>query len=105
MIKPHDGHHGKGVTTGIGDEKDLREAFARAKEISDKVIVEKYYTGNDYRMLVVDGRLVAAAMREPAAVTGDGEHTIAGAHRHREPQPAARVRPREGHDAAVHLGR
>ena len=76
VIKPHDGHHGKGVTTGINDEKDLREAFARAKEISDKVIVEKSYTGNDYRMLVVDGRLVAAAMREPAAVTGDGEHTI-----------------------------
>ncbi len=76
VVKPHDGHHGKGVTTGISDEKDLREAFARAKEISDKVIVEKSYTGNDYRMLVVDGRLVAAAMREPAAVTGDGEHTI-----------------------------
>ena len=76
VVKPHDGHHGKGVTTGISDEKDVREAFARAKEISDKVIVEKFYTGNDYRMLVVDGRLVAAAMREPAAVTGDGEHTI-----------------------------
>jgi len=76
VVKPHDGHHGKGVTTGISDEKDVREAFARAKEISDKVIVEKSYTGNDYRMLVVDGRLVAAAMREPAAVTGDGEHTI-----------------------------
>ena len=76
VVKPHDGHHGKGVTTGISDEKDVREAFARAKEISDKVIVEKFYTGNDYRMLVVDGRLVAAAMREPAAVAGDGEHTI-----------------------------
>ena len=75
-MKPHDGHHGKGVTTGIRDETDLREAFARAKEISDKVIVEKCYEGNDYRMLVVDGRLVAAAMREPAAVTGDGEYTI-----------------------------
>ena len=76
VVKPHDGHHGKGVTTGIANERDLREAFARAKEISDKVIVEKSYQGNDYRMLVVDGRLVAAAMREPAAVTGDGEHTI-----------------------------
>ncbi len=76
VVKPHDCHHGIGVTTGLSDEKDLREAFARAKAISDKVIVEKSYTGNDYRMLVVDGRLVAAAMREPAAVTGDGEHTI-----------------------------
>jgi cyanophycin synthetase len=76
VVKPHDGHHGKGVTTGINDEADLRDAFARAQEISDKVIVEKFYAGNDYRMLVVDGRFVAAAMREPAAITGDGEHTI-----------------------------
>jgi cyanophycin synthetase len=77
VVKPHDGHHGKGVTTNIADEADVREAFARAKEISEKVIVEKCYVGHDYRMLVVDGRFVAAAMREPAAVAGDGEHTIA----------------------------
>jgi cyanophycin synthetase len=77
VVKPHDGHHGKGVTTDIHEEADLREAFARAQEISDKVIVEKYYTGHDYRMLVVNGRFVAAARREPAAVIGDGEHTIA----------------------------
>jgi cyanophycin synthetase len=77
VVKPHDGHHGKGVTTGINDEADLREAFARAQAISDKVIVEKFYAGNDYRILVVDGRFVAAAMREPAAVSGDGEHSIA----------------------------
>ena len=77
VVKPHDGHQGKGVTTDIRGERDLRQAFARAKAISDKVIVEKSYEGNDYRLLVVDGKLVAAAMREPAAVTGDGEHTIA----------------------------
>ena len=76
VVKPHDGHHGKGVTTDIHDVSDLRKAFSRAKEISDRVIVEKFCTGNDYRILVIDGRFVAAAMREPAAVTGDGEHTI-----------------------------
>lgn len=76
VIKPHDGHQGKGVTTSIRDEADLRAAFARAKQISDKVIVEECCEGNDYRLLVVDGRFVAAAMREPAAVTGDGEHSI-----------------------------
>lgn len=76
VIKPHDGHQGKGVTTDIRDEADVREAFARAKEISDRVIVEQSCSGNDYRLLVVDGRFVAAAMREPASVTGDGEHSI-----------------------------
>ena len=77
VIKPHDGHHGKGVTTNISNETDLVNAFARAKAMSDKVIVEQYLTGNDYRMLVVDGKFVAAAKRMPAEVIGDGVHTIA----------------------------
>lgn len=77
VIKPHDGHHGKGVTTNISNEKEVVEAFDRAKAISDRVIVEQYLTGNDYRILVVDGKFVAAAKRVPASVTGDGRHTIA----------------------------
>lgn len=77
VIKPHDGHHGKGVTTNIANEQELVEAFERAKETSDKVIVEHYFTGNDYRLLVVDGKFVAAAKRKPAEVIGDGQHTIA----------------------------
>ena len=76
-IKPHDGHHGKGVTTNITSEKEVVKAFDRAKEISDRVIVEQHLTGNDYRMLVVDGKFVAAAKRVPAAIIGDGRHTIA----------------------------
>ena len=76
-IKPHDGHHGKGVTTNITNEEELVEAFGRAKDMSNKIIVEQHLTGNDYRMLVVGGRFVAAARRAPAAVVGDGEHTIA----------------------------
>ena len=76
-IKPHDGHHGKGVTTNITHEGELVEAFERAKEMSNKIIVEQHLTGNDYRMLVVGGKFVAAAKRAPAAVVGDGQHTIA----------------------------
>jgi cyanophycin synthetase len=76
VIKPHDGHHGKGVTTNISTEEDLVKAFARAKAVSNKVIVEQYLTGNDYRMLVVGGKFVAAAKRKPAEVIGDGAHTI-----------------------------
>ncbi len=77
VIKPHDGHHGKGVTTNLSNEEELAGAFQRAKAISSKVIVEQNLTGNDYRMLVVDGKFVAAAKRAPAAVNGDGQHTIA----------------------------
>ena len=77
VVKPHDGHHGKGVTTNISNEESLKEAFARAKVMSDKVIIEQYLTGSDYRMLVVGGKFVAAAKRMPAAIIGDGQHTIA----------------------------
>ncbi|MCG6894755.1 MAG: cyanophycin synthetase [Desulfobacteraceae bacterium] len=77
VVKPHDGHHGKGVTTNVPNEEELVEAFKRAKETSSRVIVEQFFTGNDYRMLVVGGKFVAAAKRLPAAVVGDGRHTIA----------------------------
>jgi cyanophycin synthetase len=77
VVKPHDGHHGKGVTTSISNEQELLEAFERAKAISNRVIVEQFFTGNDYRLLVVGGKFVAAAKRMPAAIVGDGQHTIA----------------------------
>jgi cyanophycin synthetase len=76
VIKPHDGHHGKGVTTNIANEEELIEAFERAKQISNRVIVEQYLTGSDYRILVVGGKYVAAAKRMPAKICGDGQHTI-----------------------------
>jgi cyanophycin synthetase len=77
VIKPHDGHHGKGVTTNISNDEELKAAFERAKAVSDKVIIEQYLTGSDYRILVVGGKFVAAAKRMPAQVVGDGRHTIA----------------------------
>ncbi len=77
VVKPHDGHHGKGVTTDIQNEEELRESFERAQSISEKVIIEQYLTGNDYRILVIDGKFTAAAKRAPAKVVGDGVHTIA----------------------------
>lgn len=77
VAKPYDGHHGKGVTTNILTDEEMEAAFHRAKESSTQVIIEKYLTGNDYRMLVIDGKFIAAARRVPASVTGDGTHTIA----------------------------
>jgi len=76
-VKPHDGHHGKGVTTNLANEAELVEAFERAKEMSSKVIVEQHLVGSDYRLLVVGGKFAAAAKRAPAAIVGDGQHTIA----------------------------
>lgn len=76
VIKPINGNHGRGITTNILNEKDALEAFNAAKKVSNSVIVEKYITGDDYRLLVINYKLVAAAKRTPAHVVGDGKSTI-----------------------------
>ena len=79
VTKPIDGNHGRGVGLDLRTEPDVREGFARAIEESRRgeVVVESYVTGNDYRVLVVGGRMVAVAQRVPAHVMGDGAHTVA----------------------------
>ena len=76
VTKPINGHQGKCITTNIKDYKSLFEGFKVAKEYSRSVIVEKFITGNDYRFLMINCKLVAAAQRSPASVTGDGHSTI-----------------------------
>lgn len=76
VVKPINGNHGRGVTTDITTMEEAVEAFHLAKGISPSVIVEQYITGYDYRMLVINYKLVAAAKRTPAMVTGDGVSTI-----------------------------
>ncbi|MEJ7726764.1 MAG: ATP-grasp domain-containing protein, partial [Actinomycetes bacterium] len=79
VCKPLDGNHGRGVVLGIHNDEDLRAGFPIAEEQSRRgsVIVESYITGNDYRVLVIGGKLVALAERVPAHVVGDGENTVA----------------------------
>jgi cyanophycin synthetase len=76
VVKPFDGNQGKGVATGLAAEEDIREAYREAAKYSAGVIVEECVTGNDYRILVVGGQVKAAAHRIPAAVEGDGAHTV-----------------------------
>lgn len=76
VTKPLDGNQGKGASINITQWKDAVTGFKEAQRISRAVIVEKYIKGFDYRMLVINGRFVAAAKRTPASVTGDGRSTI-----------------------------
>jgi len=76
VIKPVDGNHGRGITVNIKNLDDALVAFRAAREVSRAVIVEKYITGEDYRLLVINNKLVAAAKRTPAHVIGDGSLTI-----------------------------
>jgi cyanophycin synthetase len=75
-VKPEVGNHGKGITACVSDVDKLKIAFSSARKIFDSVIVEKNLTGFDFRVLVINGNLVAAALREPAYVVGDGTSTI-----------------------------
>lgn len=76
VIKPIDGNHGKGATTNIKNIEEALIAFKLAKKHSERIIVEKFIQGNDFRLLVINHRLVAAAKRTPAHIVGDGKSTI-----------------------------
>ncbi len=76
VTKPFDGNQGKGVTVNIVSRDHFDIVFAVAQEYSKHVMVEKFITGNDFRMLVVGDKLIAAARREPPTVIGDGVHTV-----------------------------
>ena len=76
VLKPVNGNHGKGATTNIRTWDDAVVALAAAKKYGRAVICEKFITGRDFRLLVINYKFVAAALRTPAAVIGDGKHTI-----------------------------
>ncbi|MFT6995299.1 MAG: cyanophycin synthetase, partial [Maribacter sp.] len=76
VIKPIDGNHGRGITVDINTYEHALEGYHEAKEVSRRVIVEKYITGEDFRLLVINHVLVAAAKRTPAHVIGNGKNTI-----------------------------
>ncbi|MEI6950405.1 cyanophycin synthetase [Paraflavisolibacter sp. H34] len=92
VVKPLDGNHGKGATINITTVEDARAAFDRAKQISEKILIEKFIPGSDFRVLLVNYQLVAAARRTPASVTGDGRHTV------RQLVEAVNSDPRRGDD-------
>jgi cyanophycin synthetase len=76
VIKPINGNHGRGITTNINSLLQAVPAFARAKNISKKIIVEKFVKGHDYRFLVVNYKVVAVAQRLPPCIVGNGFSTV-----------------------------
>jgi cyanophycin synthetase len=76
VLKPLDGNHGKGASINVKTWEDAVEGLAYAKKYSRRIIVEKFITGYDFRVLIIDNKLVAAAKREPAHIKGDGVHSI-----------------------------
>jgi cyanophycin synthetase len=77
VVKPKDGNQGKGVTVNITEPEQVRKAFHAARDFRDKILVERYIPGHDFRILVVGDKMIAAARRDPPTVVGDGHQTIA----------------------------
>lgn len=76
VLKPQFGSKGKGVILSINDDKELLLAYDRLKQKYNEIIIEKYYEGNDYRVCIVNYEVVAASMRVPPHIIGDGKSTI-----------------------------
>lgn len=76
VVKPDIGNHGNGATINVTNLDQLKEAFRVAQFTYPNVIIEEYVQGHDFRLLVINGKLVAAAKREPAHVIGDGISSI-----------------------------
>lgn len=76
VVKPKDGNQGKGVTVNVASREQVLAAYAAAREFRKDILVERYMPGDDFRLLVVGNKLVAAARRDPPQVVGDGTHTV-----------------------------
>ncbi len=76
VVKPAHGEQGAGVSVDITTVEDMNAAIENARRVSSEVLLEEYVEGEDLRVVVIDGEVVAAAVRRPPVITGDGERSI-----------------------------
>jgi GNAT-family acetyltransferase (TIGR03103 family) len=76
VVKPARGEQGRGVAVDLDSMESVQRAIGIARTISDKVLVESFHLGEDLRLVVINFRLVAAAVRRPAEVVGNGRDTV-----------------------------
>jgi GNAT-family acetyltransferase (TIGR03103 family) len=76
VVKPARGEQGRGITVGVTDDAGLERAVAHALQFCPDVLVEELVAGDDLRVIVIDREVVAAAVRRPAEVVGDGRNPV-----------------------------
>lgn len=76
VLKPVDGHHGEGVYLNLKSEDEVRFAFTKLQSLNSPLLLEEMCPGKDYRILIINGKLAAAAERTPPQVIGDGANNI-----------------------------
>ncbi len=89
VVKPARGEQGKGVAVGLKDWDETRTAIEAARKLCNEVVVEEFVKGSDLRIIVIDYRVVAAAIRKPAAVIGNGRSTVRDLIEHQSRRRAA----------------
>lgn len=99
VVKPRKGNQGRGVSVRLRSREAVIQAFEIAVGHDGEVIVERHVEGADFRLLVIGGRLVAAARREPPQVVGDGKHSI------KELVDIENLDPRRGDDHSTSLSK
>ena len=77
VIKPCDGNHGRGVFIELSQREEIESAYRMALREGTEVLVERYISGTEHRLLIVGGRLIAATRGDSVSVLGDGISTIA----------------------------
>ena len=76
VVKPAEGEQGRGVFVDLTGAQDVVNAVTEARTLCETVLMEQFITGKDLRIIVIDRQVIAAAIRKPAAVVGNGVHTI-----------------------------
>ncbi len=99
VVKPQYGNQGRGVAVNLNSKEQVLAAYEAARQEGSSILVERFAPGGDHRILVVGGKVVAAARREPPQIVGDGIHTVE--------QLVAMVNadPRRGQDHATSLSK
>lgn len=76
VVKPARGEQGRGIAVDITSREDMEAAIVEARKEDETVLLEKFVEGQDLRIIVINGEVVAAAIRKPAEITGTGKHTV-----------------------------
>ncbi len=76
VVKPAEGEQGRGVQVDLRSLSEVHRAVKEARRLCDTVLIEEFVAGDDLRIIVIDGKVVAGAVRKPAAIVGDGRGTI-----------------------------
>jgi D-alanine-D-alanine ligase-like ATP-grasp enzyme len=77
VVKPARGEQGWGITIGVATTDQLNAALEAAREVCPDVLLEQRCEGEDLRIVVIDGELVAASVRRPPTIIGDGQRPVA----------------------------